>query len=313
MRTPLVIALVAAAAAAVWFQSRREAESRTVSGTLEADEVRVASRSGGRVLNLHAAEGDVLAPGQPVAELDAAELRARRDEAAALLEELEHGPRPQEIEAARLAWEALAAETDFARAEARRKEDLYAQKVVSDTDRDSAVARARSLERQTAAAREQHALLAAGTRPERIAQARARVAEFDALLRESRVESPCDCILETLHVRPGDVLPPNGAVATLVYRQAPWVRVYVPAPWLGHIRTGQEAEVRVDSFPGRAFTSVVEQVSRKAEFTPRNVQTVDERIRQVFGVKLRLRDADGVLRPGMAADVEFPGVEGEGS
>jgi HlyD family secretion protein len=305
MRKAPVILLLLGLAFIGWRMTREGAESETVSGTLETDEVRVASRSGGRVVKLFANEGDLLEAGQPVAELDAPELLARRDQAAALLEEMEKGPREQEIEAARLAWEALQAETEFAAAEARRKQELFDQRVVSDTDRDSAVMHARALERQTEAAKENYDLLAAGTRPERIAQARAQLAELDALLRETRVASPDACILESLHVRLGDVVPPNGAVATLLFRQPPWLRVYVPAPWLGRIRLGQEVGVIVDSFSDRSFTGVVEQIGRKAEFTPRNVQTVDERIRQVFGIKIRMRDPGDLLRPGMAADVGF--------
>jgi multidrug resistance efflux pump len=87
-----------------------------------------------------------------------------------------------------------------------------------------------------------------------------------------------------------------------------WVRVYVPEPWLGQIQTGDEVNVRVDSDPSKEFRGAVEQIGREAEFTPRNVQTVGERIKQVFGVKVRLDDKDGKLRAGMAADVSFPKV-----
>jgi hypothetical protein len=84
--------------------------------------------------------------------------------------------------------------------------------------------------------------------------------------------------------------------------------VYVPKPWLGHIQPGEQVTVRVDSDPGKAFSGVVEQIARAAEFTPRNVQTVGERIKQVFGIKVRLDNREGKLRAGMAADVTFPNV-----
>jgi multidrug resistance efflux pump len=87
-----------------------------------------------------------------------------------------------------------------------------------------------------------------------------------------------------------------------------WVRVYVPETWLGKIKLGDHVRVRVDSFPGLDFPGEVEQVSRRAEFTPRNVQTVEDRIRQVFGVKIRLPNNDDRLRAGMAADVYFSNV-----
>jgi len=111
-----------------------------------------------------------------------------------------------------------------------------------------------------------------------------------------------------LSVKVGDVLPANREVATLLLPQHLWVRVYVPEPWLGHIRLGQSVKVRVDSDPNKDFAGVVEQIAREAEFTPRNVQTVGERIKQVFGIKIRLDNGEGKLRAGMAADVRFPQV-----
>jgi HlyD family secretion protein len=86
------------------------------------------------------------------------------------------------------------------------------------------------------------------------------------------------------------------------------VRVYGSQPWLAHIRLGDEVRVRVDSFPDEEFRGTVEQISRQAEFTTRNVQTVEDRIRQVFGVKIRLENRDEKLRAGMSADVTFPNV-----
>jgi multidrug resistance efflux pump len=114
--------------------------------------------------------------------------------------------------------------------------------------------------------------------------------------------------LEVLSVKVGDVLAPNREVATLLLPQHTWVRVYVPEPWLGHLQLAQAVKVRVDSDPGRDFSGTIEQIARDAEFTPRNVQTVGERMKQVFGIKIRLDNNEGKLRAGMAADVTFPGV-----
>lgn len=307
-RTILIVAAFAGlVAVAAWLLAQRH-HARSVSGTIEVDEVHVASRYGGRVEKLHADEGDALRAGQPIVQLDAAELRARRDAAAAQLSELENGPRPEEIAAGKADWESLTAEMEFARLEDKRAEDLYAQKTISATERDQAASRARVLEKSGAAARQRYELLVAGTRPERLAQARAQLAEIDAQVRETTIVAPGDCVLEVLNVKVGDVLPANREVATLILPQNLWVRVYVPENWLGHIQVGQQVKVRTDSPRGREFEGTVEQVNRAAEFTPRNVQTVADRIRQVFGVKVRLPSDTGVLRAGMAADVFFPNV-----
>jgi HlyD family secretion protein len=279
-----------------------------VSGTIETDEVHVASRYGGRVEKVLAQAGDALKSGQIIVELEAAELRARRETAAAWLAELEAGARPEEIAAAKNDWEALTAEFEFVRMDDQRARELFDKKAISETERDRALSRARALEKSVAAAKSRHDLLLAGTRPERIAQARAQLAELDAQLREMKVLAPADAVLEVLNVKAGDVLAPNREVGTLLLPQHLWLRVFVPEPWLGFIKTGQSVQVRVDSFPTQEFQGEIEQIQRAAEFTPRNVQTVDERIKQVFGVKVRLGNTGDHLRAGMSADVIFPNV-----
>ena len=282
---------------------------RSVSGTIETDEVRVASRYGGRVVKISAAEGDSLKTAQPLVELDAAELKAKRDRVAAQVAEYEAGPRQQEIDAAKHDWEARAAESDQARVDAKRAEELFTQKTISATEHDQTLTRASTLEKNVAAAKSRYDLLLAGTRAERLAQVRAELAEMDANLREMNIVAPSNSVLEVLSVKVGDVLAPNQALATLLLTDHLWVRVFVPEPWLGHIQLGEPVRVRVDSDPGKDFSGKVEQIARSAEFTPRNVQTVGERVKQVFGIKVRLDNQEGKLRAGMAADVAFPNVQ----
>ena len=272
------------------------------------DETRVASRYGGRVEKILAWEGDAVTNGQVLVELDAAELHAQRDRVAAQLAEAEAGPRKEEIAAAKASWEALEAQYDLARVERKRGEELFAAKTISETERDRAVSSEQSLEKNAAAAKSQYDLLLAGTRPERIAQARAQLAELDTQFREMKISAPTNCVLEVLNVKLGDVLAPNQPVATLLFTNHIWVRVFAPEPWLGHIKLGDAVKVRVDAFPEKDFAGAVEQIQRSAEFTPRNVQTVDERVKQVFGVKVKLDNAEDKLRAGMAADVVFPSV-----
>ena len=287
---------------------RRASEPPSVSGTIETDEAHVASRYGGRVEKISAQEGDTLHTGDVIAELEAGELRARRDLAAAQLAELEHGSRAEETEAAKRDWESLREQLEFARRDARRAQDLLKAKTVSPSEAERAIATANALEKSTGAAQQRYEMLREGARPERIDAARAQLAEFDAQLREMRITAPSDCVIETLSVKVGDVLAPNREVATLLLPQHLWVRVYVPEPWLGFIRVGAAVTARVDSFPHKSFHGTVEQINRQAEFTPRNVQTVEERVKQVFGVKVRLENPDDHLRAGMSADVLFRDV-----
>ncbi len=282
--------------------------ANSVSGTIEVDETRVASRYGGRVERVFAQEGDGLTGGQLIAEISAAELRPRREQVAALLAEAEAGPRQQEIAAAKADWEALSAQQMLANSERQRAAELIAEKTISATEYDRAVTTAQAAQQNVAAAKARYDLLLAGTRPERLTQIRAQLAELDAHLAEMKIVAPTNCVLEVLNVKVGDVLAPNQPLATLLFTNHIWVRVFVPEPWLGHLQLGDAVKVRVDAFPGKDFTGSVEQIARTAEFTPRNVQTVGERVKQVFGAKVKLDNAEGQLRAGMAADVSFPDV-----
>ena len=116
--------------------------------------------------------------------------------------------------------------------------------------------------------------------------------------------APNAAIIEVLDVRPGDLIPPNTPVATLLEQDQIYVRIYIPETVIGRVKVGQMAEVRVDSFPKTVFDGVVEQINQQAEFLPRNVQTREERVHQVIGVKIRINGAGRVL-PGMAADVRL--------
>src|SRR5437762_12899963 len=256
-----------------------------VSGTIEVDEAHVGPRSGGRVEKILAWEGDRLHEGQVIVQLDASELRARRDLAAAQIDTAVHDADAQE------------AQLVFLHDDAQRQQELLKRRVVSSTDAERADSSAKAQEKNVAAAKM------------RVAQARAQLADVDAQLAEMQVVAPADSILEVLSVKVGDILPPNREAATLLLTGHLWVRVYVPEPWLGQIKVGDHVRVQVDSFPGKDFDGVVEQINRQAEFTPRNVQTVADRIKQVFGVKIRLPPDDDRLRAGMAADVYFPNVK----
>ncbi len=261
-----------------------DSRKNAVSGTIEVDEAHVGPRMSGRVEKIFAWEGDHLKEGQIIAQLEASELKARRELANA------------QIDTAVRDADAAAAQLEFLRAEAKRQADLLKRRVVSPSDAERADSASKTQEKTVEAAQI------------KIIQARAQLADIEAQLKEMQVVAPAESILEVLSVKVGDVLPANGQVATILLPQHLWVRVYVPETWLGKIKLGEQVRVRVDSFPGKDFPGVVEQINRQAEFTPRNVQTVEDRIKQVFGVKIRLPNDDDRLRAGMAADVYFQNV-----
>src|SRR5438093_6375717 len=124
----------------------------------------------------------------------------------------------------------------------------------------------------------------------RVAMSRAQLADIDAQLAEMQVTAPSDSILEVLSVKVGDVLPANREAATLLLTGHLWVRVYVPESWLGLIKLGEHVRVRVDSFPGKDFDGVVEQINAQAVFTPRNAQSVADRLKQKYARSGRVPD-----------------------
>jgi HlyD family secretion protein len=280
---PKVLGALAASMLALLAGCNRQ--SNAVSGTIEVDEVHVASRSAGRVEKIFAWEGDTLKANTPIVQLEASELKARRSLAAAQINTAEHDV------------EAQSAQLEFLKADAQRQQDLLKRNTVSPSEAERAMSAAKAQEKNIAAARA------------RVEQALAQLADMDSQIQEMKIVAPTDSILEVLSVKVGDVLPANREVATLILPERLWVRVYVPEPWLGLIKLNDTVRVRVDSHPGRDFSGVVEQINRKAEFTPRNVQTVEDRIKQVFGVKIRLENKEDALRAGMSADIFFPNVK----
>jgi multidrug resistance efflux pump len=158
-----------------------------------------------------------------------------------------------------------------------------------------------------------HALLRNGTRYEdkaaaaaNVATTEAELAEAETQLREAVVTAPERCLVDVLAVRPGDVAQPGQALARVLRADDLWVKVFVPATELGNLRLNQEVGVRVDSHPGKRFAGRIVHIASVSEFTPRNVQSADERSYQMFAAKVRVADPDGVFKSGMAADVFVP-------
>ncbi len=274
---------------------------------MECDEVRIASRHGGRVASIETQEGAEVKKGQILVRLEAPELGARKRFVLAQIAELEAGPLPEEIAAAQKAWEAAVAEHEWAALEEGRSRQLFAQRSISESERDRIGARMKVSEKTAEAARSKLDLLRRGTRSERLDQARAQLAELETHEAELQIAAPADAAVEVVSVKAGDVVPPNREVATVLLPDSLWVRVYAPEPWLGRLSPGQAVSVQVDAFPGRRFTGKIEMIHRAAEFTPRNVQTTEERVKQVFGVKVRVEDPGRLLRAGMSAEVGFGG------
>lgn len=315
----VVLGLLIATGYTVWTRLNGGGEI-VISGVIEADDVHVGSKVGGRVLKVTAKEGQGVKAGDVLVLLEPYELKASLAEsqaslrqAEAKLAELTVGYRREEIDQAKADWLAAKAQHGNAEKLHRRMKDLIERKLIAHQEYDDAEAKAEEAEQKMKSAKERYDLLLAGARQEEIAQARAsvemaraRVQLLKTQLDETIVRSPVDAVVEVLDLEPGDLVGAGKPVATLLRTNSLWVRAYLPEKRLGYVQPGLKARVRVDSFPQKNFSGTVRRIHRQAEFTPRNVQTTEERVLQVFQTEVVIDDPDRVLRPGMNADVFIP-------
>lgn len=367
---PLLLVVLAVVGAIVYSKYRPVPDR--VSGFIEADEIRLGSRVGGRVAEVLIEEGQRVKRGETLVKLEpfdllaeqeqakatlasreadlqklqtglrpeeVAQAQARYEQLQATLDELVAGPRKQEIDAAAAHLRAAEAQRRLAAENFRRVSQLVASNATTQENLDQATESLAAAEAAVAAQQEKLNLLEAGTREETIRSARAKVEEarlawelakqgfreeeiaqaqaardaaaaaVDAIgqrIEELTIRSPVDGVVEALDLQPGDLAPAAGPVMSLMDVSHMWVRAYVPENRLD-LDLGQAMRVTVDSFPGEEFAAELTFISRQAEFTPSNVQTPEERVKQVFRIKVELREGLDRLRPGMAADVWLTG------
>lgn len=312
------------------------------SGRIEGREVTVAPKDiQGRVARLLADEGDTVTRGQLLAELEANPLAARTTGLEAVLANIDAQIRQASLDvrltaknsdasiaAAEAAVSAAQARIVRARAvlanattDRRRAAALLADAVISNHEFDQLDTAVRTSEadleaaekdrsraeadlalarasRDLVAVKEQQVL---ALRESRRAAA-GQLAEAQASLAERRVFAPSDGTIISRPVEVGDVVTPGSPIFQMVDLNRLYLKVYIPEPDIPKIKLGDPADVTVDAFPGRRFAARVSKVHDEAEFTPKNVETAEERLKLVFGVELTFVNPDRLLKPGMPAD-----------
>lgn len=328
---PVVVILVAAAVM-IWFLSSRSAEAssrQTATGTVEATQVRVSAEVGGRVTAVLAAEGDPVQAGDPLVQLDASLLRAQRAQveealaaaraglqaAQANLDLLLAGASAEQIAVAQAAVAAARVTADGA-------QDIYAalpEAAQETVDGKKLKLQADQAAAALATAEAQLALTQAGARREQIAAAQAQVDAataqvavqeaalqlLDVQLGKLTIVAPLTGTLITRAIEPGEVASPAATLLVIADLEHLTVTVYVPEDRYGKINLGDRFSVQADSFPEETFSGVVVAIADQFEFTPRNVQTVENRKGTVFAIKLALAPSGGKLKPGMPVEVEL--------
>lgn len=286
------------------------------SGTIEMDEVDIASMVGGRVLELRVDEGDTVRAGDTLAVLDRGEVAAemlsqaaRAQSAEAQYRDLASGARPAEVMTARADLAAAEAAARLAESEFARAERLVAENAIAPADVDRARATRDAARARVGAARERVTLLEQGFRRQQIAAARdaasaasAQLAGARSRLGELVLVAPSDGVVLLRNLEPGEIANPGAPVLTLGNPDRLWMRVYVAAPKLGAVRLGAPAEVVSNAFRGRRFSGHVVEIANRAEYTPRAALTEEEQANIVFGVKVVLDPTGGALKAGLPAD-----------
>ena len=318
-RIVVSVALAVIAGAAAFVIARRgNGPELDATGTVEAIEARLGFQVPGRLETVRFHEGDRATKGAVMAALDTTEAAAGRSEAAAqvqaaraALDELVRGSRPEEIQQARAARDAAMQRRKDAQQDLDRASELVKSGAVTQQSYDKAKIAYDLATSELRQAQEALRLVEAGPRRERVAAQRAQLATAQASLQGASaqlanmtIRAPFDGVVTVRHHEPGEIVAAGAAVLSLMNPDDRWVRIYVSESRIGAVRTGQQAQITSDTYKGRHYGGQVIYISSEAEFTPKNVQTQEERVKLVYAVKVRITDDPRFdLKPGMPADV----------
>ena len=262
-------------------------------GRVEGKEIHISSKVQGRIIRLYKRESDSVKKGELLAEL-------RPDEYLAMLYSAQ-----KEVQAAEetvlMAQSYLIksqAKVEQAKRDLERHGALFQEGLVSKRDLEiaelnylSALAELKVNERYVAQAEAKRA------------SALQKLKEVEVYFRETKIYAPADGVILSRVAEEGEVVNPGQVIYTMVDLNKLYIKVYIPEPELGKVKLGQQARVYVDAYPDRYFNGTLTRVYEKAEFTPKNVETKDERVKLVFGAEVSVENPEGLLKPGMPADV----------
>jgi HlyD family secretion protein len=301
------------------FRNQKDTGVLSLSGNIEVTEANVGFKLPGRIVELVVDEGYAVKVGQLLARLDSAELasvvmqnKASLQEAMTKLSELKAGSRTQEVERAQANVSAQAADLEKAKKDFERADILYKNGAISASQFDAALNAYNAKAAQYKGAQETSSLVKEGPRKEDIQAAEYRVQQVKAMLntseeklKDTMLYAPIAGVVIRKNVELGETLAAGMPALTIGDLESPWVKVYVKEDRLGQVKLGQKAEVKVDSFKNKTYEGTITFISSEAEFTPKNVQTEEERVKLVFGVKVKVKNVNGELKPGMPADVRI--------
>jgi HlyD family secretion protein len=289
-----------------------------LNGRLESPLVDLAPKVSGRVVEVLVKEGDRVEAGDLLIRLDLGDtaVAAERDRhgvasAQARLRDLQLGNREAEIVAAEAAVSDRQAAVDLAMREVARQEHLVSKEVGAErdleramTDLDRAMAALRISDQQLKLAREGFRRGHTEQARSEVDRALAQLRQSEIIARESEIRAPAAGIVLHRMAEPGQLLSAGQTGLTLAFAERLYVRTFIPEPSLGKVRQGQPATIVVDAYPGKTFTGVVTEISPEPEFTPKAVETRNERVNLVYAAKVDLTEGwSAALVPGQPAEI----------
>ena len=316
--------LIAACALLVLAGCARATHAIESSGTIEATSVQVSSKSSGEILHLDASEGSRVEKGDLLAVIDHSTLdlqlgqaRSGVDLARAQLDLLTAGARGEDLAQAREAVIQANETLSSAQEDFQRMESLFKAGAATKKQRDDAETRFTTDRAQAASAEQGLKKLENFARPEDVKAALARVDEaaysvrlLEKAVQDCAVRAPANGIVTEKLVEEGELAAPGTGLYVITDLDPVKLTIYVPETDLGNIRLGEKARISIDSRPGAVFPGTVTYISPIAEFTPRDIQTKDERVKLVYAVRIEISNPDGVFKPGMPADAVLDRVGG---
>ena len=318
MKNNFFVRLMLIATVPLFLFSCHDNEIKTIeaTGTIEAVEVRISSKVSTNILRISIDEGSSVLEGDTLAVLDheTFDIQYRRaragiDLAEAQLDLMLKGAREEDIRSAEEGLRQAEATLHTAREDLRRIRNLYETHSVSRKQLDDAEARYTVASAQYNTAQQNLEKLRRLSRPEELRAQRARldqaIASADLLARnieDSYIISPVNGIVTNKMVEQGELVRQGAPVAVVSKLDTVRLMIYLSTVDIGRVRLGQEVDVMIDAYPDKHFSGTITYISPSAEFTPRNIQTKEERVKQVFGVRVEIPNPDGILKPGLPAD-----------
>lgn len=297
----------------------KDKDDLLATGTIEATTVELNARISGAIKSITVRSGDHVKKGQLVAEISRNDLAAQkeRDElgvikAESLLEDLIAGARQEEIQEAAAGVNIAKINYERARDDYERAQTLRQAGAIAQVEYEKSTQAMEINKNQLEAAESRLSILKSGPRTEQVNFARAEVERAKAILKadlalleDLNIVSPVDGTVQTRNFEEGEYVSMGASLLTVIKEEDLWIKVYIPTDDLPLIRIGQEVKFSISGLD-RFFRGVIEEIASQGEYTPKTIQTKKERTNVVFAVKIRVNADEGILKPGMPADVVFP-------